>query len=245
VPGQDPAQELQVRQTAQRLLATHLWLPPGTSGAADQRRRPSSRQVFWPDVSLDLTGAALVDLDFKEVSAVKAWFNGATFQGSARFHGATFHDDAEFNGATFQRGAWFNGATFHGNGWYNRATFQGNAWFSKATFQDAAGFAGATFQDSAWFYGATFQDSARFHGATFQRAAWFNGATFTGDNRGEGVAGAQVLRLDDSDLNERRVWPNGWTVRPDPADPTRGTLVRAEQMEEPEPAATPPNPLSR
>lgn len=41
------------------------------------------------------------------------------------------------------------------------------------------------------------------------------------------------------DLNERRKWPDGYTVRPDPADPTRGTLIRANQAEEPEPAGPP------
>jgi hypothetical protein len=88
----------------------------------------------------------------------------------------------------------------------------------------------------------TFQDAVEFHGATFHGDAWFNEATFTRDNRGEGVAGAHVLRLDDSDLNKRRVWPNGFTVRPDTADPTRGTLVRAEQVEEPAPAIPPTGP---
>jgi hypothetical protein len=63
---------------------------------------------------------------------------------------------------------------------------------------------------------------------TFQGDAQFGQTTFTGGNGIRGVAGAQVLRLDDPDLNKRRVWPDGFTVRPDPADPTRGTLVPAE-----------------
>jgi uncharacterized protein YjbI with pentapeptide repeats len=264
VPGQDAVQqELQVRQTAQRLLADHLRCPPQTSGQDAQLLSPSPQQPFWPGISLDLTGAILVDLDLKEVSVIKASFSRATFQGFVRFHWATFQGDVEFDGATFQGGAWFNGATFQGGAWYTGATFQGDAWFSKATFQ-RAGFSRVTFQCAAWFPGATFQDAARFneatfqrdarlpgaifqgavefHGATFQGDAWFNDATFQGDNRGEGVAGAQVLRLDDSDLNQHRVWPNGFTVRPDPADPTRGTLVPAEHAEEPEPVSPPSDP---
>jgi len=38
-----------------------------------------------------------------------------------------------------------------------------------------------------------------------------------------------VLHHDDPDLNKRGVWPDEFTVRPDPTKPTRGTLVRAEQ----------------
>lgn len=266
VPEQDPAQELQVRQAVQRILAAHLRLPPGMSSAAAQRRRPSPRRAFWPGISLDLIGAALVDVDFKQVSVMQARFDGATFQGFVRFHGATFQRDAEFDGAAFQCDAWFNGAAFQDAAWFNGAAFQGAAWFSKATFQRDAGFSRATFQRAAWFNGATFQRSARFskaifqsdarlpevtfqgavefHLATFHGAARFNDATFTSGNRDEGVAGAHVLHLDDSDPRKRRVWPNGFTVRPDTADPTRGTLVRTE-VEEPEPAVPPPDPTGR
>jgi hypothetical protein len=47
-------------RSAQRILATHLQLPPGILSAAAQRRQPSPRQGFWPGRSLDLTGATLV-----------------------------------------------------------------------------------------------------------------------------------------------------------------------------------------
>jgi hypothetical protein len=60
VPAQDSAQEeLQVRQTAQRILAAHLQPPEGASSEEAQRRRPSSRRAFWPSISLDLTGTTL------------------------------------------------------------------------------------------------------------------------------------------------------------------------------------------
>jgi hypothetical protein len=98
VPGRDPAQEeLQVRQTAQFILAAHLnypapGIPPGGTGvrrlvshipedpsrfarthahaaAQAQQRRPSSQWAFWPGISIDLSGAALIGFDFREVSA--------------------------------------------------------------------------------------------------------------------------------------------------------------------------------
>jgi hypothetical protein len=286
-PGQDPAQELQVRQTAQRILAAHLRLPWGISSGLAQRRRPSPRQAFWPGISLDLTGATLVKLDFDRVSAMQGWFIGAVFYGGAWFQAAAFQD-VWFNRATFQGDAWFGQAAFRAAAWFTEATFQGGAgfsgasfqgdvafteatfqglagfawaafqdltvftratfqdraWFDRATFQDDAEFNRATFQDDAEFTEATFQGGAGFDRATFQGGAEFDGATFQDDavfteatfQGGVGFDGAQVLHLDDPDLNERRDWPDGCTVRPDPADPTRGTLVGAEQVEGPEPA---------
>jgi hypothetical protein len=164
-PRHDPVQELQVRQTAQRLLADHLRRPPNTSGEDAQHRRPSPDEAFWPAVSLDLTGAALVDFNFARVSVIQARFAKATFRGDAEFGGATFQGDAEFDEATFASG-----------------------------------------------------------------------------NEGEAFPGAQVLYLDDPDANMYRHWPDRYTVRPDPADPTRGMLDYAEQAEEPDPAVLPPDP---
>jgi hypothetical protein len=57
----DAAQELQVRQTAQRLLAAHLRRPENGSGVDAQGIEPTSDGKFWSAISLDLTGVALVD----------------------------------------------------------------------------------------------------------------------------------------------------------------------------------------
>jgi hypothetical protein len=63
-------EEMQVRQTAQRKLAAHLKLPQRSrprppSGASPQPDGPSG-QAF----SLDLTGAALVEVNLELVSVV-------------------------------------------------------------------------------------------------------------------------------------------------------------------------------
>jgi uncharacterized protein YjbI with pentapeptide repeats len=287
--GHDPArEEFQVRQTAQRLLANHLRCPPKTSGQEAQLLPPSPEQAFWPGISLDLTGATLVDFNFEQVSVIRVRFVGATYQGAASFGGATFQGAASFGEVTFQ-GASFDNATFQGNASFDNTTFQGNASFDKTTFQGVAsfgqvtfqsgvGFDGATFQGFAWFGYATFQNltrfdkatfqgfvkfnkatfqgAARFHevtfqsgvifdGATFQGNAWFNGATFQGNawfvevtfQGGVGFdgatyqgfirfGGAHALHFDDP--NVYRMWPDGWAVLPDPTDPSRGTLVGAE-----------------
>jgi hypothetical protein len=88
LPEHGPArEELQVRRTAQRLLTDHLRCPPQTSGQEAQLLPSSPHQAFWPGISLDLTGATLVDFDFAQVSVIQVQFVGAIFRvlpGSAR-----------------------------------------------------------------------------------------------------------------------------------------------------------------
>jgi hypothetical protein len=212
-PGQDPArEELQVRQTAQRLLADHLLPPPQTSAPEAQLLPSSPQQDFWPGISLDLTGATLVDFNFEQLSAISVQFAGATFQGDA----------------------WFSWATFQSYVWFDRATFQSAAVFHHATFQRTAVFEGATFEGSADFEAATFEGSADFEAATFKSSADFDRATFQG---AAVFDEAHVLHFDNR--HKARRWPDGWTVLPDPTDPSRGALVRAEPAKEPGPAAPP------
>jgi hypothetical protein len=240
-PGQDYAeQELQVRQTAQRLLADHLQAPEGTSSKTAQQCQPSPWQAFWPGITLDLTGAILVDFHFEEVSVIQAQFRGATFQGRTKFSGTTFQGNAQFRGTTFQGTAEFDVTAFQGRRiWFEGAIFQGDVWFSWATFEGKAEFGGATFQGTAWFYGVIFEDDVGFEEATFQGDVRFDEATFEEDI---GLDGVRVLHLDDPHLKEHRVWPDGLTIRRDGADPTRGTLVLAEQAKEPEPNHPPVEP---
>jgi hypothetical protein len=72
---------------------------------------------------------------------------------------------------------------------------------------------------------AAFKGSVDFKRAVFERVARFDGATVEGNVSFDEV---QVLNLDDADLNKRRMWPDGYAVRPDRAGPTRGILVRVE-----------------
>ena len=190
----DPAQELQVRLTAERLLSEHVRRPDGVSGEDAQHFAPSPDESYWPNISLDLTGAFLIGLNLSEASVVDARFAMATFTGDAvvrrgdlhrrrRFEGATFTGDARFEGATFTGDARFDGATFTGDAWFREATFTGDALFEEATFTGDAGFEGATFTGDAWFRRATFTGDAWFVEATFTGDAFFEEATFTGDAR--------------------------------------------------------------
>jgi Pentapeptide repeats (9 copies) len=139
MPGQDLAQEeLQVHRTAQRILAAHLRRRWRTSDQVAQRRRPSPREAFWPGISLDLTGATLVDVNFESLSVVEAQFSRATFQGDARFEEAAFQQTAWFDKATFPRGVNFDKATFRGGASFFGATFQQVAWFGEVAFREVA-----------------------------------------------------------------------------------------------------------
>jgi uncharacterized protein YjbI with pentapeptide repeats len=226
----DAAQELQVRQTAQRLIASHLRRLEGISGQDAQDLKTSPEPTFWSGISLDLAGATLVNLDMSGTSAVNAVYKKATFSGPADFNGATFSGPAAFDGATFSGYAGFKEAAFSGDARFDGASFSGYAGFKEAAFSGEARFIRATFSGPAAFNKATFSRDAWFILATFSGPAAFDGATFSGPARfDEGL----VLRLDDADLNVRgdgaiRVWPKGWTVHPAADDPSRGTLVRTD-----------------
>jgi uncharacterized protein YjbI with pentapeptide repeats len=177
----DAAQELQVRQTAQRLLADHLHRPAGISGEEAQGLEASAGARFWPGINLDLTGATLQELSLADASVVRAKFSGATFSGRAEFSRAAFTGDAWFDAATFAGAAEFEGATFSGRAGFRRAMLSGRAWFVQATFSGDAGFDGATFASDAGFDGATVAGDAGFDGVTFSGNAGLGGATFSSD----------------------------------------------------------------
>jgi hypothetical protein len=99
--------------------------------------------------------------------------------------------------------------------------FTSSALFRGATFINRALFNWATFTSSALLGETTFTGGAYFHETTFTGPARFDGATFTGAVQ---FKNAKVLHLDNPLVEEQRSWPPGWTVRPDPVDPTRGTL---------------------
>jgi Pentapeptide repeats (9 copies) len=238
-------QEMQVRKTAQRVLAKHLGRPEDIDGEAAQGIEPSPNETFWPGMSLDLTGATLVDFDLARGSVVWATFRWAKFTGSAMFVRATFTDGAAFNEAVFAGIALFSHATFTGGATFDQATFTGDATFNGATFAGWATFDRATFSGDATFL-TTFTGSARFRETTFTGTATFNWATFAGwatfdqatFSSDASFGAARVFHLDRKPVSE---WPAGWTVIPDPDDPSRGTL-RAVGTGTPQPEASPVEP---
>ncbi len=194
-PAQDQHQELQVRLAAQRVLTTHL------RPERDEQGRPTN-QRFWHNVSIDFTGANLVDWDMSWCEVDSAIFDdttfhgggrfsAASFQGFVRFRMATFEGPARFDGATFQKPTRFDEATFLGHAWFGGATFQRIARFNEANFRRVARFEKVNFHSSGLFdrvifcglvrfERAVFHEDAVFNAVTFQESAMFDRATFHG-----------------------------------------------------------------
>ncbi|GAB2815856.1 pentapeptide repeat-containing protein [Lentzea nigeriaca] len=141
--------ELDVRLTAQRILADHL--------------RPEGD--YWGEHDIDLTGAVLVDLEMSDCRVASARFDRASFLGKcippteytgpARFVEASFAGPVAFSGASFEKWAVFDGASFGGRVWFGGASFASRAMFSGVSFL-AADFRDASFSDSVFFAEATF-----------------------------------------------------------------------------------------
>ncbi|GAA2627432.1 hypothetical protein GCM10010411_75690 [Actinomadura fulvescens] len=191
----DPHEERQVRLTAQRILHAHL--------------QPAA-VVPWTGLSLDLTGATLINFTLSNCTLNTADFSGATFAEGASFTLVTFSGDADFTRATFlpfpgpaqftlatfAKGAAFGGTTFARNADFQRATFSEGAGFDRATFSGNAGFSGVTFsrnvgadKPASFTYVIEGVDGGRitssgdafFYEATFSDTADFSGVTFSGE----------------------------------------------------------------
>ena len=168
-------QERQVRLTAQRILADHLRVDWFEGQAAAGPPGP----LFWPDMRLDLSGAALIDLNFYRVVVADARFTGASFTGTSHFYGAIF-GGASFHGANFTEEASFSRAAFAGRADFSKAVIVGKIWFSDASFGRDVDFNDASFGGDAMFYGTNFDGTAEFQPATFTGDAMFARATFGG-----------------------------------------------------------------
>ncbi len=193
-------EEREVRLTAQRILTSHL--RPGADSDA-----PAA--TFWPDITLDLTGATLINLNFDRchvttASFVRTQFVGdpelgeLTSQGAGKFiTTARFDWAARFDRAAFAGPVSFDGATFTGNAWLADATFAGDARFDNVAFMGDARFDASEFAETAWFNEGTFSRRAGFTSARFLDSAIFDGARFV-----SGVDFGQVEFVGTADFEE-------------------------------------------
>jgi hypothetical protein len=204
-----PGDDRSVRQAAQAMLTRHL----NPTGA------------FWSQISLDLTGAALSDLDLSGCR-IDGFLRlaHATLGGPARFRGLVVGGFADLRGTTFRDHAWLERSVFRGQCRFDGAVFHGDAWFGGATFAARTGFLAATFTGHAWFGACTFRGPVDFGSAVFRRSAGFRGAAAEGE---VGLTGttflgvARVSRRDD-------VWnihAPGWRVVVDPDNESVGQLL--------------------
>ncbi|SDL76631.1 hypothetical protein SAMN05421874_128145, partial [Nonomuraea maritima] len=87
--GRDPFEERQVRLTAQRILAAHLRYRDQPTRRWWRFRSGNLNARHWPDIRLDLTGAALIDFSLANCRVSEAAFVEATFTGRAWFDRTT------------------------------------------------------------------------------------------------------------------------------------------------------------
>lgn len=194
-------EELQVRLTAQRVLAEHLRRASGDDSIPD---------AFWPEIDLiDLSGAHLIDINLSRCRVKTVQCNHATFSGESLFRelscdlafvqNAVFDGFADFRGAVFGLHAWFSGTTFAGNVWYHADRF----------------FPGARFGRHASFANVSFARAARFGGAVFEGSADFGKLTCKEGPESIQLEDAQVQDPDAVSPDVKREpsnWPPGWVV---------------------------------
>lgn len=154
----DRFQEQQVRLTAQRILSTHLRDASGSS---------TRRTVFWDGMTVDLTGAALIDFVFTKCNVLAATFRSASFYGYGSFRAAKFQDTADFQDCNFFGQASFRSASFPDTALYRRCKFFKDVTFRSATFGRHVSFREAEFSGAVSFRNTVFDGHTSFRSVTF------------------------------------------------------------------------------
>ncbi|WP_406071593.1 pentapeptide repeat-containing protein [Micromonospora sp. NBC_01638] len=159
----DEPRETEVRRTAQRVLTRHLH--------ADDA-------AYWLVVTLDLTGARLVDFDAAGCTLVDADFTGAVFTGATSFVGATARGrlglgaavfgDVRFDDLTADAEVVLDDVRFGGQASFDRAGFLGGLSCRRSSFAGPTSFGRTTFDQPTSFDGTRFVDDASFREAIFQ-----------------------------------------------------------------------------
>jgi hypothetical protein len=160
-PTPEDERELQVRLTAQRLLAELL---------------PRTSEVDGESHDLDLTGAVLeyLDLSGRRIGGLLLRYaalysstnlSGCVITGRAYFTTAGTEDGRQIGyfrcrGAKFLDYAWFSGTRFSEKADFTETVFAGRTTFKDATFAQEAVFTGAAFDDSLDLRRTSFQGHA-------------------------------------------------------------------------------------
>ncbi len=179
-----------VRSAVVRQLTAHL--------------RPADGARFWPGCALRLNGAALHDLDLRDVdvsslSCRQAHLTGTTTLAGARIRGPVdltgtqvagpfLAENTAFDGTVTMLGTWFDervvfaGAVLRGIASFGGARLAGPSDFTGTVFLGPATFATpipTRFEDEVCFRGAAL-GRTRWDGVVFQHRADFHDAGFAG-----------------------------------------------------------------
>ncbi|WET79383.1 pentapeptide repeat-containing protein [Amycolatopsis sp. QT-25] len=190
-------QELQVRQTAQRLIGELL---------------PAADSEGTPGYDLDLTGAVLEYFDLSERKIGKLLLRYGGLYSSTNLSGCVFL------GPVYLTGAGTAAKKLIGFFRCNYAKFEQRAWFSGVHFSEDAEFRGTVFAGETSFKDSVFAKDAVFAGSRFTgtldlRRARFHG--FADLNFGEPPG---TVSLYDTTVEPARdhELPDGWFVEPLP-----------------------------
>jgi len=184
--------ELQVRRTAQRLIADLL---------------PKVGEADAPHYELDLSKATLAFLDLTHRQIGRLTLRDAEFHDSNSLHHSHVHGDAFLSGSKTKGRLHLHDVVFHG-----KVSFQ------EATADDWVDFRNTRFHGPAKFTRTEFSGPVSFEGAVFDQPVELSETKFTGglDLR---TAARQVARTHAMfvSLNHENRLPDGWVVdgRPD------------------------------
>ncbi|MFL6120603.1 pentapeptide repeat-containing protein [Actinophytocola sp.] len=157
--------ELEVRRTAQHILAAHLRF----AGAYGQQH-----ETFWPNIDVALNGAVLYRFDMTGARVRCSSFGGARFVGWTSFEHCDFQGPAIFGGARFEQATSFRGAWFHAEARFRGVHFDGPTRFDDTEFHGETLFGGVRHLETGDKKdGAVFADEATFTDARFVRQPVF------------------------------------------------------------------------
>jgi hypothetical protein len=185
-------QELEVRLTAQEILAKHL--------------KPLDKDLFWEDSTINLSGAVLINIEFESCHLLMARFLKARFLGRTIFYDTKFEGDTSFAGAIFDpRTGLYVGEVK----WY-----WSDMGFDKVEFLD-----GVSFYECNFLGSITFNESAFYKAADFSKAVFTSmprSRIFSSPERPNvRFHRARIA----SDAVSGAKWPDGWRASPDPETP--------------------------
>ncbi|GIH03399.1 hypothetical protein Rhe02_14660 [Rhizocola hellebori] len=202
--GAERRQELEVRRTAQRLLAAHVSIDG--DGAPLDGYWLSERGLL---LSIDLTAAELVDFTLGHCVL------GDTILDEAQFHDITDLREAQFYGVAGLGEAQFHGvvllseAQFHDKADLHGTQFHDKAFLRRAHFHSVADLSGTQFHDIADLGEAQFHGNADLRGAEFYGMASLGQAQFHGNaDLGE----VQRITLEGVHASPRATLPSGWVL---------------------------------
>ncbi|MFD0201824.1 MULTISPECIES: pentapeptide repeat-containing protein [Saccharothrix] len=182
-----PREELEVRLTAQRLVADLL---------------PRADDEHAPRYNLDLTRAYLEYFDISHRQVGDLMLRAAQLKQSNSFHHVVVHG-----------GAWFTDADSAGRLYLHHMTIHGKAWFSRFTCAERADYTATRFLGPTKFAGGSFAGPVSFEGCEFAEPIDFEGAKFTGGlNLALGkptVARTHAMYVSPEHEN---TLPDGWVV---------------------------------